>query len=232
MRTAITTVILEPVLSTTTSEAGTRERLLDAAAQVFAEKGYERAGVQEIARRAGLTTGAIYSRFSGKAQLLAEAIDARTDFELDELFAQHRFEGSAADILTTVGAHLVTRPAETDATGRGLLLEAFVAARRDPEVAAALRTHLDERAQRLALLIEQAKAEGRVDPGFDTDSVVRFCHAVGLGFLLVEAVDLDMPAVAPWEALIERLVGALAPASAPTAPVSTTAPAHRTAEED
>ena len=57
------------VVETPTSDA-TRDRLLDAAAAVFAEKGYDGAGVPEIARRAGLTTGAIYSRFTGKAELL------------------------------------------------------------------------------------------------------------------------------------------------------------------
>src|SRR5436309_5769611 len=86
----------------------TRERLIDAAAAVFAERGYDRAGVQEIARRAGLTTGAIYSRFTGKAELLQAAIQSRTTDELDDLFAQHGFEGHASDILRTVGSHLVT----------------------------------------------------------------------------------------------------------------------------
>ena len=54
----------------------TANRLIAAASQVFAEKGYDGAGVAEIARRAGLTTGAIYSRFRGKAELLCAAIQA------------------------------------------------------------------------------------------------------------------------------------------------------------
>src|SRR5581483_3785834 len=54
----------------------TRQRLLDAATQVFAEVGYDGARVQEIARRAGLTTGAIYGKFRDKAELLVEAIGA------------------------------------------------------------------------------------------------------------------------------------------------------------
>ena len=95
----------------------TRDRLLDAAAEVFAEKGYDRAGVQEIARRAGLTTGAIYGRFTGKAELLQAAIESRTTDELDELFAQHRFEGRASDILRTVGSHLVTNDVPTRPRG-------------------------------------------------------------------------------------------------------------------
>src|SRR2546423_15544582 len=88
----------------------TRERLIEAAAAVFAEKGYDRAGVQEIARRAGLTTGAIYGRFTGKADLLQAAIESRTNDELDDLFAQHGFDGHASDILRTVGADLVMTP--------------------------------------------------------------------------------------------------------------------------
>src|SRR5215831_8075722 len=100
----------------------TRERLIDAAAQVFAERGYDRAGVQEIARRAGLTTGAIYGRFSGKAELLQAAIQSRTTDELDDLFAQHGFAGHASDILRTVGAHLVTPECDDQDEG-ALLLE-------------------------------------------------------------------------------------------------------------
>src|ERR687891_2924674 len=114
----------------------TRDRLLAAAAEVFAEKGYDGAGVQDIARRAGFTTGAIYGRFRGKADLLLAAMEANTHDEFEELFAEHRFEGRVTDILTTVGSHLVTEEFDS---GQALLLEAFVAARREPEVAAMLR---------------------------------------------------------------------------------------------
>src|SRR4051812_22565812 len=188
----------------------TRERLIDAAAEVFAEKGYDRAGVQEIARRAGLTTGAIYGRFTGKAELLQAAIESRTIDEFDDLFAQHAFEGHASDILRTVGAHLVTPGREENPDA--LLLEAFVAARRDPEVRAQLEAMVDDRAARLGELVEIAKRDGSIDPDLDTASLVRFCHAVGLGFLLYEAISVSLPQPDPWEQLITRLVGAVAPA--------------------
>jgi AcrR family transcriptional regulator len=186
----------------------TRVRLIAAAAEVFAERGYEGAGVVEIARRAGFTTGAIYSRYSGKAELLADAIRTCTQDEFDQLFADHAFEGRATDILATVGSHLVTRRPEP---GRALLLEAFAAARRDPEVARLLREHLDDRASRLAGLVEDAQASGLVDPQLDTRSVVHFAHAVGLGFLLFEAVDTDHPDPEGWETVIQRVIGAMVP---------------------
>ena len=186
----------------------TATRLVAAAAEVFAEKGYDGAGVAEIARRAGLTTGAIYSRFTGKAQLLAEVIATHTGDEFDTLFAEHGFRGDAQSILNTVGAHLVTREATP---AQSLLLEAFVAARRDPDVARLVREHLEERASRLAGMIEVGKQAGFVDPTLDTGAVVHFAHAVGLGFLLYEAVGAARPEAEPWEEVIHRVVAAIDP---------------------
>jgi TetR/AcrR family transcriptional repressor of uid operon len=188
----------------------TRARLVEAAAAVFSERGYDGAGVQEIARRAGLTTGAIYGRFTGKAELLLEAITSRGDDELDELFNQHRFEGHVSDVIKVAGAHLVERPDPDARTGNALLLEAFVAARRDPEIAVVVKGILEERAARLGEIIEAAKQDGSIDAHVDTDAAVRFCHAVGLGFLLYDALELDLPLPGPWEDLITRLVHALA----------------------
>jgi AcrR family transcriptional regulator len=186
----------------------TSERLVVAAAEVFAEKGYEGAGVAEIARRAGFTTGAIYSRFSGKADLLAKAIKACTQDEFDRLFAEHAFEGRATDVLSAVGSHLVTREPQP---GQALLLEAFAAARRNPEVARLLREHLVERATRLAALVDDGKATGLVDPALDTQSIVHFAHAVGLGFLLFQAVGAENPEPASWETVIRRVVESVVP---------------------
>lgn len=183
-----------------------RAKLIAAAAEVFAEKGYDRAGVAEIARRAGYTTGAIYGRFAGKADLLLAAIEARSESELEVLFNEHRFEGRITDILTTVGAHLVTDEMGTEGA---LLLEAFVAARRDPEVRRLMQEALDLRRDRLGDLVAEAQATGAIDPTLDREAVVRFCHAVGFGFLLFRAADIQLPAPGPWEDLIARLVDAL-----------------------
>jgi AcrR family transcriptional regulator len=47
----------------------TRRHLLDAAETVFARRGYHGASVEEIAREAGATTGALYSNFASKEEL-------------------------------------------------------------------------------------------------------------------------------------------------------------------
>lgn len=187
-----------------------RAALLASATAEFAERGYAGARVAEIARRAGVTTGAIYSRYRGKAELLAEAIDAATSGEFDELFTDHRFSGRMEDILRIAGSHLIDRDPGVDRSphGPGLLLESFTAARHEPDVADLLRTRMGDRHERLALIVEAAKAEGGIDDDVDTTALVTFCHALGLGFLLLEVVDLPLPARPAWEALIARLLAA------------------------
>ena len=48
-----------------------RQRLLEAAVELFDEVGYVRASLQQIARRAGFTKGAVYSNFASKQELFA-----------------------------------------------------------------------------------------------------------------------------------------------------------------
>jgi AcrR family transcriptional regulator len=55
----------------------TRAALVAAALEVVAEKGFAAASLDEIAARAGMTKGAIYSNFSGKAELLLAAMGAK-----------------------------------------------------------------------------------------------------------------------------------------------------------
>jgi AcrR family transcriptional regulator len=55
----------------------TRARLIEAAAEVIGEKGYERASLEEIAARAGMTRGAFYGNFESKDELLLALVEAR-----------------------------------------------------------------------------------------------------------------------------------------------------------
>jgi TetR/AcrR family acrAB operon transcriptional repressor len=61
----------------------TREALIDAAELVFAERGVSRTSLQEIAKAAGLTRGAIYWHFKDKAELF-NAMMSRTTMPMEE----------------------------------------------------------------------------------------------------------------------------------------------------
>lgn len=63
----------------------TRESLLDAAEAVFLRRGVSRATLEEIAREAGLTRGAVYWHFENKAAIFS-AMHDRVKLPMDVMF--------------------------------------------------------------------------------------------------------------------------------------------------
>src|ERR671911_502604 len=64
----------DAVAVTSRRREATRQKLLDAAAQVFAEVGLDAASVETICERAGFTRGAFYSNFESKDELFLEML--------------------------------------------------------------------------------------------------------------------------------------------------------------
>ena len=56
-------------------KARTRRRLLDAAAEVFAHRGFAATSLDEVAEVAGFSKGAVYSNFAGKEDLFLSVLD-------------------------------------------------------------------------------------------------------------------------------------------------------------
>ncbi len=91
--------------STAESES-TRERILDVAEALFAERGQAGTAVRDIAREAGLTAPSLYNHFDGK-QALYEAVLARG---VEPLFAIIHRRDEAGDTLDDIMDHLASHP--------------------------------------------------------------------------------------------------------------------------
>lgn len=194
---AVVSVIEPPILEPTT-----RQRLIDAATGVFAEQGYEGTRLQDVARAAGLTTGAVYSNFRNKGELLFEAIGTRSANEIDELLREvHGATLPAA--LRDLGRRIVERDA------RALLLDAVVAARRDPDLAAHLRERAEGRESWLTGVIADAQHADVVDRSLDAGALARLCTTIALGTLVIRALDLPLPDDDAWGDIVDRLVSAV-----------------------
>ncbi|MCU1485633.1 MAG: transcriptional regulator, TetR family [Actinomycetia bacterium] len=59
----------------------TRQRILDAAAELFVERGYEATSLREIAERVGVTKAALYYHFPGKEDLLRALLEPLEEFQ-------------------------------------------------------------------------------------------------------------------------------------------------------
>ncbi|NOY24943.1 MAG: TetR/AcrR family transcriptional regulator [Oligoflexia bacterium] len=62
-----------------------RDRIIDAAVAVFADKGYRRARISDVARRAGVADGTIYLYFKNKEDLLLVIFEEKMDLLLRKL---------------------------------------------------------------------------------------------------------------------------------------------------
>lgn len=73
--------------STEPSRLEKRDRIIDAAVEVFADKGYRAARVSDIARKAGVADGTIYLYFKNKEDLLLVIFEEKMETLLDQLQA-------------------------------------------------------------------------------------------------------------------------------------------------
>ncbi|WP_370622901.1 TetR/AcrR family transcriptional regulator [Streptomyces tsukubensis] len=83
--------------------SATRARLLDAAATLFAERGYERATVRDIAARAGANQALIFRYFGSKRALLTEVMARDGQKQLRGTQPEHVFETALRGILSDGG---------------------------------------------------------------------------------------------------------------------------------
>jgi AcrR family transcriptional regulator len=86
-------------------KAATREKVLDAARDLFNEIGYDETTIRAIAERAGVSVGSVFTTFASKAEVLSHVMDHR----LGELYAEFDrvvpfLRGSTADKLCSIFA--------------------------------------------------------------------------------------------------------------------------------
>nr|BFD87777.1 TetR/AcrR family transcriptional regulator [Streptomyces sp. Xyl84] len=137
--------------------AVTREAILRAAVVEFTEHGYARAGVRQIAERAGVTAMMINRYFGSKDRLFAEAVD--------RAFKPPTVVGDERRGLARTLAHSLAEGTGPGAEG----LDPFLLMLRsapDPEAAEALRKGIEAHVgARLAGLLEGPRAEVRAQLG-------------------------------------------------------------------
>src|SRR6476661_263306 len=166
-------------------EQEVRDRILDAAARVFAEKGYHSSTIADVVRESGLSVGAIYTYFSGKDELIRLTCEDIASRGLDELAARLAPATTTAERLAiAIRLYVETIDGIAGAPGQVSLIQAWAEADREP----AVREMLAGRRERLVgagrMLIAQAIATGELPSWIDADAVTRGFLALLDGLLL------------------------------------------------
>lgn len=188
----------------TRRRAQTRRRLLDAALDVFAERGLRGASIEEICDRAGYTRGAFYSNFRTLDELLLAVADDRCRRLLarvgEILAAPGLLEGDDETMLEKA-VDIVMSALSDDRRWWLLETELVLHAARDPRAAVELRRQRDRFTERLTALV--AKAIRQAGRTFVTppEEVARVILALHDGALVQRHLEPDV--VPPGQ--VERL---------------------------
>jgi AcrR family transcriptional regulator len=168
--------------------AATRQAILQAAARLFAERGYQAVSLDEIAAAAGYTRGAVHYNFSGKHELLQTLLD-------DNLAAR-----GAAVAAADPSSVATTLPYDRQTSL--LFLEFAAAAARDPQIGRALLAALDAGRERNRGAIE-ALLDPAGAPAEQADELAAIVGAFvnGLSIEALAGADIQM-----LEARFSRLV--------------------------
>jgi AcrR family transcriptional regulator len=177
------------VATAQSEKKSSRERLLEAAAKVFAARGYQAASVDEIAAAAGLSKGAVYWNFSSKDELFHALLEERIDRQIEETAEFLR----SAPTDRPIDPEVANRWEEMLGSERELMLlsqEHWARAVRDPE----LRVRYAERQARLRDVLAdglRARVRRTGAPRFSTPAadVATAYLALANGLALQRLVD-------------------------------------------
>jgi AcrR family transcriptional regulator len=194
-------------------KAETRSRLLEAAAEVFIRRGFQRASVEEIAAEAGYTRGAFYSNFESKEQLFVELLNDRVYREFEELLRRVPLELSPVERLKFAADELVEGYRRAEAGGEvwlfALWLECLAHAARHPEFRSLAATFWrGTRAMNGRSLGDAFEQLGRRPP-IEPKHLATALTALDIGLAVQHLVDPDEVPLELYPTLYELLFGPL-----------------------
>jgi AcrR family transcriptional regulator len=181
-------VFVPPAPPRTAKAARTRQRLFDAAWQLFSERGYHAVSMRDIAAVAGLTKTGAYGHFRSKGQLLVEVIRWKLAERDDTInFGPLTDFESGVELMYDATYYEV----------RLLEVDAAAAARHDADVAAGLAELYRERHERTRDAIAAMR---------DPDTTAWLMSTIMAGVGLKDSIGLPRP---DSERLADALVAAL-----------------------
>jgi AcrR family transcriptional regulator len=175
--------------------ARTRAQLLDAAARVYARRGFESATLGEVAEEAGFTKGAVYDHFGSKENLLFALLDEHLSGQIAEQIALFDPTVETAE-RPRVGADRWMHELDDDPDAFRLFIEAWVRSQRDEALRAQVLAGMDAWRETLAGFGRARVEQGDIE--VDEATLERFATvmlALGIGMGIMRLADPE--AVAP-----------------------------------
>jgi AcrR family transcriptional regulator len=176
-----------------------KNRILESANKVFAEKGYHEATMDDIAKRLGVSKGAIYLYFPSKEDLFEAMCKTAPQAFKEILFSSFRDEANPVERAT----HFFDKMLKLSASNPGLSFEILSEASRNPTLKRILKQNHAEYEEVLTGFLAEGRKRGIVGDNLDIRPLANSLIALwnGLETLLVSGLSVDEARRAWLEAL-------------------------------
>ena len=176
-----------------------RSRILDAANKVFAEKGYHEATMDDIAKRLGVSKGAIYLYFSSKEDLFEAMVKTAPQAFKEILYSSF---GDEADPVQSA-TQFFDKMLKLSASNPGLSFEILSEASRNPTLKRILKQNHEEYEEVLTSFLAEGQKRRFVGDSLDIRPLANALIALwnGLETLLVSGLTIEEARNAWLEAL-------------------------------
>lgn len=170
----------------------TREALVEAAADVFARRGFHGASLDEIAESAGFTRGAIYSNFGGKEDLILAVLDLAISRQLQAFGDAMEETSDQSDVeVAAAAARVWTRTVLEDPRLALLTLELRLYAMRNPDFRRRLAEAERRQTDRIAEFIEAQSARLKHRLRIPPRELAEVLNAASIGLSQIAAIDQE-----------------------------------------
>jgi AcrR family transcriptional regulator len=190
-------------------KARTRAQLLEAAARVYARRGFDNATLDEVGEEAGFTKGAVYDHFGSKENLLVALLDEHMALQIAEQVALFDPAKDTAE-RPRAGADRWMRDLKEDPDVFRLFVELWVHAQRDERLRRRLVSGIDALRSTFRGFAAERSANGGVSPtDAGAEQFANIMLALGTGIGMIELVDPDSVHPRLLGVVLSLLIGTL-----------------------
>jgi len=188
-----------------------RDRIIEAAARVFAENGFGGTKVNMVAKAAGVSSQTVRRLTGKRPELFRQVMASRVRSSAAErvaLAVQDPAKAPPIAVMLAAAQEVFSSP---ETSWDILELEALTRAHLDESVRAIEAERMGSRWNNSAQLVAQVRASGGLDAGVSDRAIVQLAMAMSAGLALLDPVLSTKPTMAEWVGMMARVGQAISP---------------------
>ena len=190
---------------------GTKDKVIAAAIKEIAAVGFERAKVGDIAKRAKVAPGTLYTWFDNKEDLFRAALESA----LKEQFAHNATSLEGSELKhwgLQIGELALSNQDDKGPTNAQILMiESYYAAWRDKKARRKLLAGLESHLDMYERIIRSAQEDGTLAADLDAPSMALLFMAIPTGLSMLTLAGLPRMKNESWRPFLVRFITALKP---------------------